>query len=92
MVKAQDDVATIEITRDKIVITKDDGSNIMDATITKKTCDWKTFLKEGKATYELKITGPDSEEKTAKALFEATAGKKSFYIIMADRKIKAIID
>ncbi|MET0244347.1 MAG: hypothetical protein ABW174_12800 [Flavitalea sp.] len=92
VVKAQDDVATIEITKEKIVITKDDGNNIMDATITKKSCDWKSFLKDGKATYEIRITPPEGEVKEAKAWIEATAGKKTFYILMNDRKIKAIID
>ena len=75
MVEYENDAAKIDFSKDKIIITKDNGESIMTATILKKDCKWKDALKDGKSAYDLSISFPDGRESKGTALLEATDGK-----------------
>jgi hypothetical protein len=95
VVDNEDDAAKIDISKDKIIITKDNGENILSATILKKDCKWKSTLKDGKSTYDLSVSFPDGKESKGTASLEGNDGK--LYLVltfdhMQGRKIKAYID
>lgn len=92
---AQDDAAKINIGKEQIVITKDNGENIMTATIIRKDCKWKEKLKDGKSVYDLKLVFPDGNESTGTASLEGKDGNLVFLLTferLQGRKIKAYID
>jgi hypothetical protein len=95
VVETQDDAAKIDISTNKIVITKDNGENILSATIIKKDCKWKEALKDGKTTYDISLIFPDGNESTGTAWLEGKDGKLHFVITferLQGKKIKAYID
>lgn len=95
VVDNKEDGAKIDISKDKIIITKDNGENILTATILKKDCKWKTALKDGKSTYDLSVSFPDGRESKGNASLEGNDGKLHLVLTfehMQGRKIKAYID
>ena len=91
----EDDAAKIDIGKDTIIITKDNGENIMTASIVKKDCKWKDRLKDGKSTYDIKIAFPDGTESAGTGVLEGKEGNLHFLLTiekMQGRKIKAYID
>ncbi|MHA4845542.1 hypothetical protein ACX0G7_15315 [Flavitalea antarctica] len=95
VVDNEDDAATIDISSNKIVITKDNGENILTATILKKDCKWKAALKDGKSAYELSVSFPDGRESKGTGTLEGKEGNLHFVLTfehMQGKKIKAYID
>ncbi|HTE26088.1 hypothetical protein [Flavitalea sp.] len=95
VVDNKNDPAKIDISKDKIVITKDNGENIMTATILNKECQWKEALKDGKSSYDLSVTFPDGRVSKGTGALEAKDGKLYFVLTfehIQGKKIKAYID
>lgn len=96
MVDGKSEVLTIEFTRDKITVNKEDKPGAATANIKTVSCQWTSIYKEGKASYEVDFM--EDGNRLVSSGTVTVEGKEGKLILLVDtsrpdgKKIKVYIN